>query len=134
MSPPRIPPSLEPAPLNLEARLSTALKTVATRLPPAEVRAVEAAAKAAGQTCSEWMREAVLLHLKRPARKKKPAPDPTLLAELLGLRSLVHNLLVAASDLPEETVQQIVRHADAVKEAKAEEILKRLEGAHPEGS
>ena len=134
MSPPRIPPSLEPAPLNLEARLSTALKTVATRLPPAEVRAVEAAAKAAGQTCSEWMREAVLLHLKRPAQKKKPAPDPTLLAELLGLRSLVHNLLVAASDLPEETVQRIVRHADAVKEAKAEEILKRLEGAVPEGS
>lgn len=77
------------------------------------------------------MREAVILHLKRPARKKKTVPDATLLAEILGLRSLVHNLLVAASDIPETTVAQIVKHADAIKEAKAEEILRRLEG-HPE--
>jgi uncharacterized tellurite resistance protein B-like protein len=96
------------------------------------VKAVEAAARIAGQTCSEWMREAILLHLKRPARKKKPAPDPTILAELMGLRSLVQNLIAAASDLPEETVQRIVKHADSIKEGKAEEILKRLEDAHLE--
>ncbi len=80
------------------------------------------------------MRKALLLHLKRPIRKKKSAPDPTLLAEILGLRSLVHNLIAAASDLPEETVQRIVKHADSIKEGKAEEILKRIEGAHPEGN
>jgi uncharacterized tellurite resistance protein B-like protein len=74
----------------------------------------------------------ILLHLKRPVRKKKSSPDPTLLAEILGLRSLVQNLIVAASDLPEETVQRIVKHADTVKEAKAEEILKRLENLPPE--
>jgi uncharacterized tellurite resistance protein B-like protein len=96
------------------------------------VKAVEAAAGIAGQTCSEWMREAILLHLKRPARKKKPSPDPTILAELMGLRSLVQNLIAAASDLPEETVQRIVKHADSIKEGKAEEILKRLEDAHLE--
>ena len=134
MSLPRIPPSLERTPSSIESRLSTALKTIATRLPPAEVKAVEAAAEIAGQTCAEWMREAIQLHLKRPARKKKTAPDPTLLAELMGLRSLVQNLIAAASDLPDETVQRIVKHADAIKEGKAEEILKRLEGAHPEGS
>jgi hypothetical protein len=125
----RIPPPLDSAAPHVEPKPSTALKTIATRLPPGEVKAVEAAAEIAGQTCAEWMREAILLHLKRPARKKKTAPDPTLLAEILGLRSLVQNLIAAASDLPEETVQRIVKHADAIKEGKAEEILKRLEGA-----
>ena len=98
------------------------------------MKAVEAAAASAGQTCAVWMREAIQLHLKRPIRKKKPAPDPVLLAELMGLRSLVQNLIAAASDLPEETVQRIVKHADSIKEGKAEEILKRLEGSHPEAS
>ena len=130
----RIPPPLDSSAPRVEPKPSTALKTVATRLPPAEVKAVEAAAAIAGQTCAEWMREAILLHLKRPSRKKKPSPDPTILAEMMGLRSLVQNLIAAASDLPEETVQRIVKHADAIKEGKAEEILKRLEGAHPEGS
>jgi hypothetical protein len=134
MSISRIPAPLESPRSSIEARLSTALKTIATRLPPAEVKAVEAAAEATGQTCSEWMREAVLLHLKRPARKKKPSPDPTILAELMGLRSLVQNLIAAASDLPEETVQRIVKHADTIKEGKAEEILKRLEGTQPEAN
>jgi hypothetical protein len=123
----RIPPPLDSSAPDVEPKPSTALKTIATRLPPAEVKAVEAAAAIAGQTCAEWMREAILLHLKRPARKKKASPDPTILAELMGLRSLVQNLIAAASDLPEETVQRIVKHADAIKEGKAEEILKRLE-------
>ncbi len=130
----RIPPPLDSAVPQVEPKPSTALKTIATRLPPAEVKAVEAAAEIVGQTCAEWMREALLLHLKRPTRKKRSAPDPTLLAEILGLRSLVQNLIAAASDLPEETVQRIVKHADSIKEGKAEEILKRIEGAHPEGN
>jgi hypothetical protein len=128
----RIPTSLGSSSPNAELKPSTALKTIATRLPPAEVKAVESAAIAAGQTCSEWMREAVLLHLKRPVRKKKASPDPVILAELMGIRSLVQNLIAAASDLPEETVQRIVKHADTIKEGKAEEILKRLEGVLPE--
>jgi len=123
----RIPPPPDSAAPHVEPKPSTALKTISTRLPPAEVKAVEAAAEIAGQTCAEWMREAILLHLKRPARKKKSSPDPTLLAEILGLRSLVQNLIAAASDLPDETVQRIVKHADTIKEGKAEEILKRLE-------
>jgi hypothetical protein len=130
----RIPPPLHSAAPHVEPKPSTALKTIATRLPPAEVKAVEAAAGIAGQTCAEWMREAILLHLKRPARKKKPAPDPIILAELMGLRSLVQNLIAAASDLPDETVQRIVKHADAIKEGKAEEILRRIEGVPLEGS
>ena len=130
----RIPGPLDLPSPNSEPKPSTALRTIATRLPPAEIKAVESAAEAAGQTCSEWMREAVLLHLKRPARKKKASPDPVILAELMGLRSLLQNLIAAASDLPEETVQRIVKHADTIKEGKAEEILKRLEGVQPEAN
>jgi hypothetical protein len=129
MSLPRIPPSLAAASPIVETRPSIRGKTLSTRLPEREIEAVETAAAAAGQTCAEWLREATLAHLKRPARSKRPAPDATILAELMGLRSLVQNLIAAASDLPEETVQRIVKHADAIKEGKAEEILKRLEGA-----
>ncbi len=129
----RIPAPFDSTTPTPEPKPSTAQKTIGARLPPEEVEAVEAAAKAAGQSRTDWMRDAFRLHLKRPARKKKPAPDPTLLAEFMGLRSLVQNLIAAASDLPEETVQRIAKHADSIKEAKAEELLKRLELAHTEG-
>jgi len=123
----RIPAPLLSASPNVELKASIRGKTISTRLPKAEVEAVESAAEAAGMTCAEWLREAALAHLKRPARSKKQAPDPTILAEIMGLRSLVQNLIAAASDLPDETVQRIVQHADAIKQGKAEEILKRLE-------
>ena len=129
----RIPAPFDPSAPATEPKVSAAQKTIGVRFPPAEVKAVKAAADAAGQSCTEWIREAVRLHLKQPARKKKPAPDPTLLTELMGLRSLVQNLITAASDLPEDTVQRIARHADSIKEGKAEEVLKRIEQAHAEG-
>lgn len=125
----RIPAPLLSASLTVEPKASIRGKTVSTRLPKAEMEAVESAALTSGMTCAEWLREAALAHLKRPARSKRPAPDATILAELMGLRSLVQNLIAAASDLPEETVQRIVKHADTIKEGKAEEILRRLEGA-----
>ncbi|MDQ2839440.1 MAG: hypothetical protein M3Y72_00025 [Acidobacteriota bacterium] len=127
----RIPtPLLSPSP-NIEPKASIRGKTVSTRLPKTELEAVESAAESAGMTCAEWLREAALAHLKRPVRSKRPAPDPTILAEIMGLRSLLQNLIAAASDLPDETVQRIVKHADAIKQGKTEEILKRLE-THPE--
>ena len=49
-----------------------------------------------------------------------------------GASSLLQNLIAAASDLPEDTVQRIVKHADSIKAGKAEEILKRLEGTQLE--
>ena len=133
MSSVRVPPPFDSSVPSSKPKASNAQITIAARLPPEEVKAVEAAAEAAGQSRTDWMRDAFRLHLKRPARKKKPAPDPTLLAEFMGLRSLVQNLIAAASDLPEETVQRIAKHADSIKEGKAEEILKRLELAHTDG-
>ena len=128
MSRPRIPQSL--AAREFEARLTPShkAKTLATRLPRAEMLAVEEAAQAAGQTCSEWLRQAAIAHLKRPARSRKSMPDPTLLTELMGLRQLTVNLFsaVAGSSISTEQVREIVRQADHVKEGKADEILRRL--------
>ena len=127
MSSSRIPPPFSVA--DLEARLTPShrAKTLATRLPPAEMRAVEEAAKAAGKTCSEWLRDAAIAHLNRPVRTRKPLPDPTLLAELLGLRSVLVNLLSAAApELSKDAVQKIVTHADSIKQGKADEVLRRL--------
>ncbi len=102
-------------------------KTIATRLPPEEMKAVDAAAKAAGKTCSEWLRDAAIAHLNRPVRTKKVMPDPTLLAEILALRSVLVNLLSAAvPELPKDAVQRIVTYADSIKQGKADEILRRL--------
>ena len=128
MSRPRIPQSL--AAREFEARLTPSHrgKTLATRLPRAEMLAVEEAAQAAGQTCSQWLREAAVAHLKRPVRSRKSMPDPTLLTELMGLRQLTVNLFaaVAGSSISPEQVRDIVRQADHVKEGKADEILRRL--------
>ena len=125
----RIPPPLYSESSNGHAAPVSRAKTIATRLPQTEMEAVEAAAKVAGKTCSEWLREAAIAHLGRPVPVPKQTPDPTLLAETLGLRNILINLLSAvAVDLPKETVQRIVAHADAIKQGKAEEVLRRLEG------
>ena len=128
MSRPRVPQSL--ASREFEARLTPSheAKTLATRLPRAEMLAVKEAAQAAGQTCSQWLREAAVAHLKRPVRSRKSMPDPTLLTELMGLRQLTVNLFsaVAANSISNEQVREIVRQADHVKEGKADEILRRL--------
>ncbi len=91
------------------------------------MKAVEAAALAAGKTCSEWLREAAIAHLNRPVWTRKAAPDPTLLAELVGVRTLLINLLSAAApELSKDAVQRIMTLADSTKQGKAEEILRRL--------
>jgi len=128
MSDSRIPPALSAASSRVGTAPSGRGKTIATRLPKSEMEAVEAAAKTAGKSASVWLREAAIAHLNRPVETRKTLPDPTLLAEILGLRNLTINLLSAvAVDLPKETIQRIVTHADATKQGKAEEVLRRLQ-------
>jgi len=128
MSDSRIPPTLSAASSRVGTAPSGRGKTIATRLPKSEMEAVEAAAKTAGKSASVWLREAAIAHLNRPVETRKTLPDPTLLAEILGLRNLTINLLSAvAVDLPKETIQRIVTHADATKQGKAEEVLRRLQ-------
>ena len=128
MSDSRISPALSAASSRVGTAPSGRGKTIATRLPKSEMEAVEAAAKTAGKSASLWLREAAIAHLNRPVVTRKSLPDPTLLAEILGLRNLTINLLSAvAVDLPKDTIQRIVTHADATKQGKAEEVLRRLQ-------
>lgn len=123
----RIPPPLSPSSSAPELQLRSQAKTIATRLPASEMKAVDAAAKAAGKTCSEWLRDAAIAHLNRPVRTRKPTPDSTLLAEILALRSVLVNLLSAAApELSKDAVQKIVTYADSIKQGKADEIVRRL--------
>ena len=69
------------------------------------MEAVEAAAKNVGKSTSVWLREAAIAYLNRPVQTRKYLLDPTLLAEVQGLRNLTINLLSAvAVDLPKETI------------------------------
>ncbi len=127
MSISRIPTPLSQSTSDPEPQPNSRAKTIATRLPLEEMKAVEAAAKAAGKTCSEWLREAAIAHLNRPVRTRKAVPDPTLLAEILALRLVLVNLLLAATpELSKDAAQKIVTYADSIKQGKADEILRRL--------
>jgi hypothetical protein len=96
---------------------------ISTKLTDEEYRAVESAAGAA--TIGEWLRE-VALHAARA-----PAEGPTILAELLALRTLVLNLLYrmsAGQRITDEEMQQLIDRADADKRRRASECLASAAG------
>ena len=130
MSGSRVPPPFSARTLEAQLTPSHEARTLSMRLPWQELLAVEDAAKVSGKSRSEWLREAVLAHLQKPIRNRKSAPDPTLLTELVGLRQLTVDLFSAlASDkYSAAMVEQVAGRADRMKEGKADEILRRLDG------
>jgi hypothetical protein len=102
-------------------------KSIATRLTEAEFAEVESAATKAGKKVAEWLRDAALTQ----ARASQELTDPILLAEIMGMRSLMLNLFARASEGPisVEDLRKMSTHADSIKEQKAREFLtqKRLE-------
>ncbi len=98
------------------------IKSVATRLTEAEFAEVEVAAAKAGKKVSEWLREVALGHIHAAA--EEPA-DSVLLAEMMGMRSLMVNLFAKASEGPisNEDLRKMSLYADSIKEQKAREFL-----------
>src|SRR5277367_5156249 len=96
-------------------------KSIATRLTEAEFAEVESAAVKAGQKLAEWLRDAALTR----ARASQELTDPVLLAEIMGMRSLMLNLFAKASEGPisVEELRKMSAHADSIKEQKAREFL-----------
>jgi hypothetical protein len=83
---------------------------------------VESAAANAGKKVAEWLRDAALVQ----ARAAQEAPtDPVLLAEIMGMRSLMLNLFAKASQrsLSTEDLRKMSAYADAIKDQKAGEYL-----------
>jgi len=96
-------------------------KSIGTKVSEEEYARLEALAQ--GRTMSEWVREVLLGELEgKPAR---PAEE-TLLAEVLGLRTILLNLhftLAQGEAITAEGMQAIIDRADADKLEKAIERL-----------
>src|SRR5580698_3165850 len=71
-------------------------KSIATRLTEGEFAEVESAAAKAGKKMGEWLRDAALTQ----ARASQELTDSILLAEIMGMRSLMLNLFAMASEGP----------------------------------
>jgi len=109
-----------------EAKPRFRTKTVATRLTPAELAEIEAAAEGAGQVVSEWLRETAL----RGARARPADPAELVLAELWAVRYTLLNLFHAAaqasaegSQLLPDSILKIRDQSDARKRQQARKLL-----------
>jgi hypothetical protein len=81
-------------------------RSIATRLTDAEFAEVEAAAGVAGKKVGEWLREAALAQARGTHYDEQT--DQILLAELMGMRSLMLNLFARASEGPLTTDDYLV--------------------------
>ncbi|CAN5676124.1 hypothetical protein BH10ACI4_BH10ACI4_11540 [soil metagenome] len=99
-------------------------RSIATRLSDAEFGEVEAAAAAAGKKVAEWLREAALAHARASAGAAEQT-DPILLAEVMGMRSLMLNLFARASEGPLTTddLRKMSAYSDSIKEQKAQDYM-----------
>jgi uncharacterized protein (DUF1778 family) len=127
MSIPRTQDAPQPSlPFGEEAKPGFRTKTVATRLTPDELAEIEAAAEAAGQVLSEWLRETAL----RAARERPADPAELVLAEVWAVRYTLLNLFHAAAQAAEEgrqllpdSILKIRDQSDARKRQQARKLL-----------
>lgn len=103
---------------------SSRAKSIATRLTDAEFGEVEAAAADAGKKVAEWLREAALAHARASAGAVEQT-DPILLAEIMGMRSLMLNLFARASEGPltTEDLRKMSAYSDSIKEQRAQDYM-----------
>jgi len=96
-------------------------RSIATRLTDTEFGEVQAAAANAGKKVAEWLREAALAH----ARAGQEETDPILLAEIMGMRSLMLNLFARASEGPLTTddLRKMSAFSDSIKEQRAQDYM-----------
>jgi hypothetical protein len=87
---------------------------------------VETAAADAGKKVAEWLRDAALAH----ARSGQEQTDPILLAEIMGMRSLMLNLFARASQGPlsSEDLRKMSAYSDSMKQQQAEELMSQRRG------
>jgi hypothetical protein len=97
-------------------------RSIATRLTETEFGEVEAAALNAGKKVAEWLRDAALAHARAGQEEQT---DPILLAEIMGMRTLMLNLFARASEGPltTEDLRKMSAYSDSIKEQKAKEFM-----------
>ena len=76
----------------------------------------------AGKKVAEWLRDAALAHARAGQEEQT---DPILLAEIMGMRSLMLNLFARASEGPltTEDLRKMSAYSDSIKEQKAKEFM-----------
>ena len=92
-----------------------------------EYAQLEALAQTRGLTLGEWCRDVLLAQLKPSVAS---LPEETILAEILGLRMIMINLLRALGNeetLTADKVQKVIHWADTEKLATAGERLRNNE-------
>jgi hypothetical protein len=111
-----------PASSSVSANETSRARSIATRLTDAEFGEVEAAAANAGKKVAEWLRDAALAHARAGQEEQT---DSILLAEILGMRSLMLNLFARASEGPltTEDLRKMLAYSDSTKEQKAKEFM-----------
>ncbi len=98
-------------------------RSIATRLTDAEFGEVEAAAGIAGKKVGEWLREAALAQARGSHHDEQT--DQILLAEMMGMRSLMLNLFARASEGPltTEDLRKMSAYSDSIKEQRAQDYM-----------
>ncbi len=98
-------------------------KSISTKLTEQEYESFEVMAGSSGQNLSEWARNVLLEQAQRNGSEQSLA---TLLAEVLGLRTIVLNLLYTSAKgeiMTEEQMKALVDRADAGKVERARKLL-----------
>ncbi len=119
-------PAIPNAPESAQEKPGFRTKTIATRITPEELRAVEAAAERSGKTLAVWLRELAL----DATQERSADPTELILAELSALRYTLLNLFYASASaqaegkfLTPKSVVDIRNTADARKLADARKAL-----------
>lgn len=94
-------------------------RSVGTKVTEEEYARLEQMAAGSGHNISEWVRGVLFEQRDRSA-------EETLLAEVVGLRTILLNLLFAIAKgepMPAEQMQSLIEKADATKAEKARKLL-----------
>ena len=130
------PPSPSSSDLSPDNRAAFRTKILSTRITPAELREIEAAAKRDGKKFAEWLRDVVL----KSARQGPADPTELLLSEVAATRYMLLNLFHATAQangegkhLLPESVLKIRETADARKLGTARKMLEDFLAAEGKG-
>lgn len=98
-------------------------KSITTKVTEAEYQRLEKLAEGQGRSMSEWVREKLLGQAEEQETK---AGEEVLLAEVLGLRTILINLLFSIGKgevVTDEHMQELIERADGGKVEKARKLL-----------
>jgi len=103
--------------------MRTRTKSIGTKLTEKEYQACEVLAAAKGQNIGAWLRQVLLEQAQATVSAHS---EQTLLAELLGLRTILLNLLFALAKgqpLSAPQMKALIDRADAAKVQRARKLL-----------